>query len=1413
MILVSWNCRGMGSSLKTNAVRDLIKAEQPDFLLLQETKISDLEFQQSIVINSRYEGIATSAIGASGGLGILWGKNKWTLKNNTHNRWWIRIDMQSSDQKEKCTIYNVYAPTHYRDKAACWESLKVDMDTTQGEEIYLGGDLNLIRNTEEKLGGKYFTDPFRDNLEEIIQAHKLIDIPPQNGRFTWSNKRTGRNNIKERLDRILVQEKAAANFQRIHSSIIQGYTSDHKPVVLRLEKEEDLGPLPFKYNKAWDAKEDFKSLVKEAWKTEILGSPHFVWESKIKLLRIVIKHWAKDFADKERREKNELQRKLESWNKDKESVQETEEDQRIEEELCKALYNQQRKEEEELRQKSRCLWLNSGDKNTSFFHNCLKVRRAGNNIGRINHNGKEITDNAGIKEAASDHFQTLLTADPQYEDSSDFVNIIEEKVTEAQNCDLDKEITMEEVELAISSMPLDKAPGPDGFTVSFYKTHWETIKKDFIRMVRNFQRKNKLGSSVKSSFLALIPKDPNPQSYDRFRPISLCNVSYKIISKILANRLKRILPSIISDNQGGFLPKRHISDNVILIQEAIHSSVARQEKGMIIKLDMASAFDRVNHSFLEKVLTKFGISRPFINKVMECVTQNWTAPLINGRPCRAFKSTRGLRQGCPLSPFLYIIMAETLSLHLENKRRTKEITGVDIIRGTKGINHSLFADDTLLIGGASSLMARRFKIILDLFLQASGGKLNNNKCKIYTWNVPRHITQRISRILEIPAQLSWTHFMYLGLPLARESIKSEVWANLVEKMRGKLQGWGMQWLNLAGRTVLIKSVLSALPIYQFAITLAPSSIHKHMELILRSFLWKGGKQETKKFSLVKWDKVTLPIEKGGLGIRVPRLANLAMGFKLIWRIITEQGTWWAEILKKKYLSGSNSNILADTIAERPCTPVWKMIKKALPLLKTCISKVPGNGKQTSIWNDRIMGQEAKEKLPHLRQLQQWMMGKNLTSLYDISEWEQDRWKGWKIRSIPNRLREQWNNLKLSLAGAAPSSRGKEDSFIWDPNGGSYSVKEGYKALQAQTALNNWQYHKSVWKIESLPKIKFFNWTLLHGKLLTAENLKKKGIQGPSICFMCKNSEESLNHLFIECPIASVCWKQIASPLDIGDLPAQIPLLQKGWGKLFPTASKNSTLAKRFWASIPPNLCWQIWLARNACIFKDKKPNVHSILARTIALTTETIEENGIQHPDPEYTVHQVKEWMQKFKHRTSPKRNQIKSSCQKVWKLRGTKEEIINWIQGQKMHTLYFDGASKNNPGIAGAGGVIRDQQGRMIINYEWSLGKLSNNKAEAYSLLQGITIARKSGIRDLLVLGDSAILIAAMNSGNSFKQFALNRIRERIMEQVSKMGNVAFKHVLRNYNTTADELANKAIRRPASQVRENDKIYAQDIP
>jgi len=237
-------------------------------------------------------------------------------------------------------------------------------------------------------------------------------------------------------------------------------------------------------------------------------------------------------------------------------------------------------------------------------------------------------------------------------------------------------------------MDPDKAPGPDGFTARFFISCWDIIHRDLIRMVKKSQHCSKIGGGTNSSFLALIPKEKGAQNFSRFRPISLCNTGYKIITKVIANRLKHVLPKLIPENQGGFVKGCHIQDNILLVQEAIHSSCQRREKGMIVKLDLANAFDRVLHSFLFVVMSKLGFQNQVINWVKACITGPWTAPLVNGRSASFFQASRGLRQRCPLSPLLYAIQASVLSFQLDNCLQLKSLTRINIAPRVKNINHA-----------------------------------------------------------------------------------------------------------------------------------------------------------------------------------------------------------------------------------------------------------------------------------------------------------------------------------------------------------------------------------------------------------------------------------------------------------------------------------------------------------------------------------------------------------------------------------------------------------------------------------------------------------------------------------------------------------------------------------------------------
>jgi hypothetical protein len=358
---------------------------------------------------------------------------------------------------------------------------------------------------------------------------------------------------------------------------------------------------------------DFLPLISSTWSTWINGTPVYIWEQKLKKTKQALKAWAKEAFLSTKDEVQQHKQKLEEIHMEMEEKEVTQEhldqEQNHFQKYLKALHN----EEREWRMKSRALWLKAGDKNTTFFHKQAKARQHRNSIDEIKKASGEIINSfEEIKTEATSHFKTLYTQDGEDNKAQriNFMEHIPRIITDQDNQDLIKKITEEEVREVVFHFDPDKAPGPDGFTFHFYRQCWEIVKKDLLRMINYALANCKIGGATNSSFLALIPKDKNVNTFDRFRPISLCNASYKLLAKIIASRLKPLLPRIILPNQGGFVSNRQIWDNIILVQEAIHTSVTNKEKGMIIKIDMVNAFDRVNHEFLYEVLSKFGFQNP-----------------------------------------------------------------------------------------------------------------------------------------------------------------------------------------------------------------------------------------------------------------------------------------------------------------------------------------------------------------------------------------------------------------------------------------------------------------------------------------------------------------------------------------------------------------------------------------------------------------------------------------------------------------------------------------------------------------------------------------------------------------------------------------------------------------------------------
>jgi hypothetical protein len=259
------------------------------------------------------------------------------------------------------------------------------------------------------------------------------------------------------------------------------------------------------------------------------------------------------------------------------------------------------------------------------------------------------------------------------------VSTVKGKLTEEMKQQLVAEFSVEDVHGALMQMGPTKAPGPDGFSTGFYQQHWATVGPEVCRVVLHFLNGSTMEEKINSTHIALIPKKSVPRSVSDFRPISLCNVSYKLIAKVLANRLKFILPHVISENQSAFIPGRLISDNIVAAYETLHSMHTKMWSKvgyMGIKLDMSKAYDRVEWVFLEAVMRKMEFSEVWINLIMKCISSVTYSILVNGQPVGFIKPSRGIRQGDPLSPYLFLLCAEVLSSLLTQAEKKGVLTGV-----------------------------------------------------------------------------------------------------------------------------------------------------------------------------------------------------------------------------------------------------------------------------------------------------------------------------------------------------------------------------------------------------------------------------------------------------------------------------------------------------------------------------------------------------------------------------------------------------------------------------------------------------------------------------------------------------------------------------------------------------------------
>lgn len=334
------------------------------------------------------------------------------------------------------------------------------------------------------------------------------------------------------------------------------------------------------------------------------------------------------------------------------------------------------------------------------------------------------------------------------------------------------------------SMPNGKAPGPDGFTIDFFKFCWPILKNNVHALVQESKTQKLVLKALNATFLTLIPKGDSADSPDKFSPIALCNVVYKIISKVLANRLKFFLPLLISHHQSGYVEGRQIMDCIILSHELIHSLNLRKKLGMMIKLYMSKAFDKISWAYMRAVLEAYEFHKESIKWIMAMVSGAFFSILLNGSPSQRFHPSRGIRQGNPISPFLFVIMAKWLSQSITATLSANELSGLKPHPLAPPSTHQQFVDDTLLMGLPTAKEASSFKTILSDLSAASGTSINQETSKLFFFNTPLPIRRNIARILDFP--ISTLPSKYLRVPLTNRPLAHVTWEALINKLEKTL---------------------------------------------------------------------------------------------------------------------------------------------------------------------------------------------------------------------------------------------------------------------------------------------------------------------------------------------------------------------------------------------------------------------------------------------------------------------------------------------------------------------------------------------------------------------------------------------------------------------------------------------------
>lgn len=1224
--LMSFNVRGLNNQNKRKSIFNFIERKKIDVCFIQESHSSLAEEQNW---ENQWGGNIIFNHGARNARGVMiLVRKNFDLKivNMAKDNQGRLIELNCLIQGSPYKLINIYAPTTEMLRLNFFKNLKLQIEREDEEDyksnIILGGDFNLVQdiNLDRKGGSNDFSAVYKkgiDVFEGIKNEINLVDIwrirNPLVKRFTWRRKNPL---ISSRLDFWCVSNSLCDYVDEI--DILPSVKSDHSPIIIGIKTYENKkGPGLWKLNNTFLSEENYIKTINETLKSMTDIKDNYTdlriwWE----YLKFKIREVSINYGKKRARERREKEERYETKLKYLEEKIDGTDDilvragfERERNLIITKLEEIDKHKTEGLILRSRAIWHEEGEKSTKYFMGLCSQNKIKTTINKlIKPDGTETINPQEILSLQKGFYQNLYSErnTKSLDEKKKYIESIQTpSLNEEEMISVEGMITIEELTKSMKSFKEGKSPGNDGITMEFYKKFWGPIGKHLLETLNYGYIHGELTVSQRQAVITLLDKGKDRLLLKNWRPLSMLNVDYKIGSKVIAERLKKYLHKLIHPNQVGYISGRQVASNIRAISDILFYTKQRNISGILMNLDFEKAFDSVDWDFLRLSLKKFNLGDSIIKWVSTFYNNISSCVINNGLTSGYFKVGRGVRQGDPLSPYLFILVSEILASSI---RQNKNIKGIKI--NTRESKLIQYADDTN--GTVADVESgKRFLKCVETFGTYSGLKLNKDKTEAL-W------LGKESENKSTPLGVNWPKkpIKTLGVYFSYNKQENER-LNFSEKLlkcQHILNSWKQRNLTLLGKALVLKTFIISQFLYITNALDIPKHYLENLEKMMLDYFWGGRKHKLKKEILFR------KIEEGGLNFLDIHQLIKANRVKWVGKYLNSEEHLWKQMFEEFMHSNNiNINILLKANYEKNLKNLGKLQHEIPYFYKEMLmywSEVGNTDppKESFLWyNKEIMigNKSVFHKSFYICDIKYTgdlfgMSGAPLAfenlKAKGLTDNDWFKWSSIVLTIITKKLNKTFKKTDRTtfLVQNTPLEKISSKSLY---NSFSPQIENNVEVRVSKYVESSYNFKEIFYICHHMTtdtKSKEFQFRFLYDILVNNYWLKKWKIKQTNECTFCKTSEGNIFHIFWECSHIRTFWNNLNRELrlyTLGNINAST-IFYGTKNKLFCTIiflAKNYIYQSWVGESIPK---WEIYKTKLASL-----RNVES----TIAIKNNTID--------------------------------------------------------------------------------------------------------------------------------------------------------------------------------------------------------------